>query len=224
MSPPERSVGTSAGLNLPALGTIAIVGAHCDDLAIGAGATLLRLATANPGLRVHALVATGEGTERAAEERAALADLLPGAEVDLRLLDLPDGRLPDHRREVKDQLQAFAAAAPDADLVLAPHRFDAHQDHRLLGEMVPTAFRSQLHLGYEILKWESDLPATNLYQPVDDTAAARKIAVITDRYASQRHHDWFDDEAFLALMRIRGAQCHRRYAEAFVVEKILLAD
>lgn len=214
----------AAGLALPPLESIAVVGAHCDDLAIGAGATLLRLATANPGLRVHALVCTGDGTERAAEERAALGDLLPGAELDLRVLHLPDGRLPDHAGEVKDHLQALAAAVPDAGLVLAPHRHDAHQDHRLLGEMVPTSFRSQLHLGYEIVKWESDLPATNLYQPVDETTAARKVAVITERYASQRHHDWFDDEAFLGLMRIRGVQCHRRYAEAFVVEKLLLAD
>ena len=38
-------------------------------------------------------------------------------------------------------------------------------------------------------------------------------------YRSQIGRDWFDHEAFLGLMRLRGVQCHRRYAEAFVVEK-----
>jgi hypothetical protein len=33
---------------------------------------------------------------------------------------------------------------------------------------------------------------------------------------------WFDDEAFLGLMRVRGVQCRARYAEAFTVEKSVL--
>ena len=35
---------------------IAVVGAHCDDIAIGMGGTLLTLAATHPGLRVRALV------------------------------------------------------------------------------------------------------------------------------------------------------------------------
>ncbi|MEP6816868.1 MAG: PIG-L family deacetylase [Marmoricola sp.] len=209
-------------LRLAGLDELALVGAHCDDIAIGAGATVLHLAATNPGLHVRALVLTGADTVREAEERAALAALLPGVRLTLDVLGFPDGRLPDHRAAVKDKLQSFAAAG--ADLVLGPHRHDAHQDHRLLGEMLPTAFRDQLQLGYELLKWESDVPFTTLYQPVSDELAAEKVRVITDSYPSQSAHDWFDDEAFRALMRVRGAQCHRRYAEAFVVEKVVLDD
>jgi LmbE family N-acetylglucosaminyl deacetylase len=207
-------------LRLDRLTELALIGAHCDDIAIGAGATVLQLATANPGLRVRALVLTGADTAREHEERAALAALLPGVELTLDLLGLPDGRLPDHRGVVKDALQSFASGG--ADLVLGPHRFDAHQDHRLLGEMIPTAFRDHLHLGYEVLKWESDLAATTVYQPVSDELATEKVRVIQESYPSQKAHDWFDDEAFRALMRVRGAQCHHRYAEAFVVEKAVL--
>jgi LmbE family N-acetylglucosaminyl deacetylase len=207
-------------LRLDGLTEIALVGAHCDDIAIGAGATVLHLAATNPGLRVRALVLTGADSVREHEERAALAALLPDVELSVDVLGLPDGRLPDHRAVVKDALQAFASGP--ADLVLGPHRLDAHQDHRLLGEMIPTAFRDQLHLGYEVLKWEGDLPTTTLYQPVSDALAAEKVRVIQECYASQKAHDWFDDEAFRALMRVRGVQCHHRYAEAFVVEKAVL--
>ena len=38
------------------LDEIAVVGAHCDDIAIGMGGTLLVLARAQPGLRVRGLV------------------------------------------------------------------------------------------------------------------------------------------------------------------------
>jgi hypothetical protein len=35
-------------------------------------------------------------------------------------------------------------------------------------------------------------------------------------------HDWFDEESFLGLSRIRGVQSRSRHAEAFVMEKAAL--
>jgi hypothetical protein len=74
-------------------------------------------------------------------------------------------------------------------------------------------------LGYEILKWESDLPNPTLYHPVSDDIAELKVGLLQRHYPSQIAHDWFDRESFLGLMRIRGVQCRNRYAEAFIVEK-----
>jgi LmbE family N-acetylglucosaminyl deacetylase len=69
------------GLHAGTVGDIAVLGAHCDDIAIGMGGTLLTLARANPGLRVHALVLSGAGSARETEERAALQALCPDAQV-----------------------------------------------------------------------------------------------------------------------------------------------
>ena len=41
--------------------------------------------------------------------------------------------------------------------MLAPGIDDAHQDHRLLGELVSTVWRDVLILRYEIPKWDGDL-------------------------------------------------------------------
>lgn len=209
-------------LDLTRVDRLVLLGAHCDDLPIGVGATLLSLAAHNPGLEVDALVMTGGGTPREQEERRALAAFLPGATVRTTVLDLPDGRLPEHWGAVKDAL-ALLARRSSPDLVLAPQRGDAHQDHRLVAELCTTVFRDHLVLGYEILKWESDLPRTTVYQPVPSELAGRKADLLQDCYPSQAHHDWFDRESFLGLMRLRGAQCHSRYAEAFVAEKIVLS-
>ena len=133
-----------------------LLGAHCDDIAIGAGGSLLGLCRAHPGVRVTAVVFTGAGTPREAEERGALGALCPGADLRVAVLDLPDSQLPDHWRRVKEVLRELAEATRP-DLILAPSPHDAHQDHRLVAELVPTAFRDHLTLGYEILKWESDL-------------------------------------------------------------------
>jgi LmbE family N-acetylglucosaminyl deacetylase len=203
------------------LHAIAVIGAHCDDILIGAGATLMAIARHNPDVVVHALVLTGGGTEREIEEKNAFAAICPSADVRLTVTDLPDGRLPGHWGAVKHHLAELRCDC-QPDLVLGPQRIDSHQDHRLLAELIPTEFRDHLILGYEILKWESDLPNPSLYQSVSKEDAQRKARLLAQCYPSQADRDWFDDEAFLGLMRVRGAHCHARYAEAFTVAKAVL--
>lgn len=207
------------GLNLGDVREVALLAAHCDDLAIGMGGTLLTLKQSYPDVRLRALVLGGAGTPREQEERAALTAL--AGDVELTILDLPDGRAPAHWDRIKDAMGEFARAG-DADLVFAPQRHDAHQDHRLVAELAPTEFRDHLILGYEILKWETDTPQPVLLHPLDPAVADEKLRVLMSSYASQQSKDWYDQAAFAALMRLRGVQCHHEHAEAFVVEKLVL--
>jgi LmbE family N-acetylglucosaminyl deacetylase len=182
---------------------------------------VLELCNAYPDMRVTALVFTGGGEERESEERGALASLCSAVELRVDVLDLPDGRLPDRWAEVKERLQALRERT-EPDVILAPSRHDAHQDHRLLAELVPTAFRRHLTLGYEILKWESDLAQPNVYLPVAETLLRRKVELLVEHYRSQHGRDWFDPEAFTGLARVRGVQCHERYAEGFHLDKLVV--
>ncbi|GGY25223.1 PIG-L deacetylase family protein [Streptomyces djakartensis] len=203
------------------LDRIVAVGAHCDDIAIGAGGTLLTLCHARPGLRVDALVLSGGGTEREREERAALAAFCPGADLRPTVLKLPDGRMPVHWEEAKAAVEELRARS-EPDLILAPRTDDAHQDHRGLARLIPTAFRDHLVLGYEIVKWDGDLGRPAAYQPLSPEIAEQKARLLQEHYPSQRHRPWYDREAFLGLARIRGVECHARYAEAFAVTKLTL--
>lgn len=206
------------GVKTKPLKSVAVIGAHCDDVAIGAGATLLQIALQHPGAVVHALVLTGGGTIGEIEEKNALVAMCPSLDVRLTVADLPDGGLPQHRDRVKGLIAQFRQTC-EPELVFAPQHDDCHQDHRLVAELVPMEFRDHLVLSYEILKWESDLPTPTLYLPIPAEVALRKVKLLQDCYPSQAGHDWFDDEAFLGLMRIRGVQCRSRYAEGFVAEK-----
>jgi len=200
---------------------VVATGAHCDDIAIGCGATLLRLCETFPDATLSAFVLTGAGTPRAAEEQAAVQAFWPGASVTIG--ELPDARTPAHWLAAKEALATFTRSlANPADLVLGPHATDAHQDHRLLAELLVTEFRAQPIWGYEILKYESDLPRVDTYVPVSGEQARAKVALLAEHYPSQHDHPWFDDEAFTGLMRVRGAQCNARYAEAFVVAKTVI--
>ena len=152
--------------------SVLAIGAHPDDIEIGAGGTLLSLAESQPGLRARYIVLTGTA-DRQLEARSAASAFLPAADLTIELHDLPEGRLPAVWGQVKDTLEEVARSC-SPDLIIAPSRDDAHQDHRTIGEIVPTVFRDQLYLAYEIPKWDGDLGRPSMYFPLSaDIGAAQ---------------------------------------------------
>ncbi len=212
------------GLLLPARGPMRVLalGAHCDDVEIGAGGLILELRARPSGMRLHAFVATSS-PKRAAECRSSLT-AFAGSDSSVDTATLPDGRLPAHFNAVKNHLTTLAARP--WDLVLAPHPQDAHQDHALLGALTPTAFRDHLILHYEIPKWDGDMGSLrpNVYIPLAEEQMQHKWHLLNEHYPSQRRHDWWDAETFSGLARLRGIECRSRYAEAFRVDKMKLGS
>jgi LmbE family N-acetylglucosaminyl deacetylase len=197
--------------------SVLALGAHPDDIEIGCGGTVGRLAE-RPGTSLSALVLTG-AHDRVQESRQALEAL--AGDVHTTYLDLPDGRLPSRWGEAKEALEEHARGAR-ADFVLAPRVDDAHQDHRLIGRLAPTVWRDSLVLHYEIPKWDGDLGRPNHYVALTEEQARRKLDVLNDHFPSQRARDWWDDELFLGFMRVRGMECREQYAEAFYATKVLV--
>jgi LmbE family N-acetylglucosaminyl deacetylase len=193
------------------------VGAHPDDVEIGCGGTLSRLAE-RADLRLTVAVLTGTA-DRAAESAAALREIHP--KVETHFAGLPDGRLPTHWEAAKEQLEELASGCRP-QLVLTHRVDDAHQDHRTLGAMVTTVWRDALVLHYEIPKWDGDLGAPSHYIGLTREQAHRKVELLNRHFPSQKAHDWWDDEVFLGLMRLRGMECRCPYAEAYFVSKALV--
>jgi LmbE family N-acetylglucosaminyl deacetylase len=205
----------------PSAGPLSVlaIGAHPDDIEIGAGGLLLGLAESE--LRAHYVVLTGTA-ERQQEARNAAHSFLPGADLTIDLHDLPEGRLPAVWGRVKEILEGVARSC-SPDVIIAPSSDDAHQDHRTIGEIVPTVFRDQFLLAYEIPKWDGDIPRPSLYVPLPASTAQRKVELLHKCFPSQRGRDWWDDEVFFGLARLRGMECRARYAEAFRSAKIIIA-
>jgi len=203
----------------PASGPLNVLalGAHPDDIEIGCGGTLLQLGERS-GTAVRGAILTGSAHRRA-EAQAALPAFCPGAELEAAAL--PDGRLPAHWAEVKQVLHDLADRFTP-DVVLCPQVDDAHQDHRLVGQLASTVWRDTLMLHYEIPKWDGDLRPPTHYVPLTAELATRKVDLLNAHYPSQHDRDWWDDELFLGLMRVRGVECKSRYAEAFFASKVVL--
>lgn len=65
--------------------------------------------------------------------------------------------------------------------------------------------------------------AGNAYLTASPARTNEKISLLRRHYRSQLGRTWFDAEAFVALMRVRGAQCGQRHAEGFVVRRFSIA-
>lgn len=198
------------------------IGAHCDDIEIGCGATLLRLA-AQRHLRVTWLVLCATD-QRAAETQDSAARFLRRAQRRTVLVErFRDGYLPAQWAAVKDRFEALKREV-SPDLVFTHERSDRHQDHRVANELTWNTFRDHTILEYEIPKYDGGLGQPNFYVPVTRAVAQRKVALLERAYASQRARRWFSAETFLALMRLRGLECNaaQGLAEAFHAPKVVL--
>jgi LmbE family N-acetylglucosaminyl deacetylase len=212
-------------LSLSGLGsaaTILCLGAHCDDIEIGCGATLVRLAREHPGARFVWTVFAGDAA-RELESRAAAAGLLGRDRVEFRHLGFRESYFPAQQDRIKDAFEALKASV-SPDLVLTHRLEDRHQDHGVLAQLTWNTFRSHLILEYEIPKYEGDLGQPNLFVPVSAADLDRKVEVLMRCFPSQHGRSWFTGETFRALCRIRGVECASAsgYAEAFHARKACL--
>ncbi|AZO09399.1 MULTISPECIES: PIG-L deacetylase family protein [unclassified Mesorhizobium] len=200
--------------------SILCLGAHSDDIEIGAGGTILSLIASGTKLNVHWCVLSAGG-QRSAEARASAEAFLQGANSsNVEVADFEDSFFPAHSRSIKHWLiDVRSRTAPD--VVFTHARYDAHQDHREVNQLTWNVFRDHLVLEYEIPKWDGDLGQPNAYVPLAPDVLERKIDLLHEHFGTQRSKDWFDRDTFVGLARLRGMECRapQHFAEAFTLRK-----
>ncbi len=202
---------------------ILCLGAHADDIEIGAGGTLLRLLSENPGVHVEWVVFSAS-PERAREARVSAELFLREAGSSrVSLQNFRDSYFPYEGAAIKAFFESIRAEATP-DLIFTHRGDDAHQDHRLLSELTWCAFRNHLIWEYEIPKYEGDLGKPNIFVPLPPEITARKLNYLLEAFTSQHSKPWFTRDTFSAILRLRGVECHAadRHAEAFHCRKAVI--
>jgi LmbE family N-acetylglucosaminyl deacetylase len=199
------------------------IGAHSDDIEIGAGGTLLTLLAARRRLELYWLVLSAQG-RRADEARRSAMALTRGARaLHLDLAAFRDGYFPAEFAQIKDHFEATKRRVKP-ELILTHRLEDRHQDHRITAELTWNTWRDHLIAEYEIPKYEGDLATPNVYVPLTAALARRKATHLARHFDTQRGKRWFRAENFLALARLRGLECRAPsgYAEGLMVRKCVL--
>ena len=200
--------------------TVLCLGAHCDDIEIGCGGTLINIIDSYPAATFHYVVFCANGPRKAEATTAAKSIVASHGNLQLHFFDYRDGFLPYEGEEPKKSLLQLAASI-QPDVIFTHYSLDAHQDHRHVSELTRNIFRDHLILEYEIPKFDGDIGNPNLYSVLSDVEMDRKIAVVLDSFESQAGKHWFSDETFKAIARLRGIEAGRSatYAEAFYLTK-----
>lgn len=198
------------------------LGAHSDDIEIGCGGTILRLLEENPDIEVRWVVlgATGQRAIEAVESGNLF--LANARDKEIIIKEFRDGFFPYIGAEIKDFFEELKRGYLP-DIVLTHYRQDLHQDHRVVSELTWNTFRNHLILEYEIVKYDGDLGVPNFFVHLSEAVAIKKIATIKECFKTQKDKNWFTEDVFSSMLRLRGAESNSpdKYAEAFYGRKMV---
>jgi LmbE family N-acetylglucosaminyl deacetylase len=203
---------------------ILCLGAHCDDIEIGCGGTLLHLLSARRPTEVTWVAFSAAAIRRRELEASARRFLRRAVRRTLIAHEFRDSYFPGQYVAIKQAFEPLKALVKP-DIIFTHQCDDRHQDHQLIGELTWNAFRDQLILEYEIPKYEGGLRTPVAYVGLRPGEVERKIRLLMECYGTQRSKRWFAPESFRGLMRLRGIESGSPFgwAEGFHARKLLLA-
>jgi len=199
------------------------LGAHCDDIEIGCGGTILKIAES---YKINSLFwVTFCSNQKRAEEAANSAQFFLERVTNKQVIikNFRDGFLPYSGYEVKEYFESLKQQI-QPEIIFTHYRHDLHQDHRLICELTWNTYRDNLILEYEVPKFDGDLGSPNSFVILDDEIAKKKVDIILENFKSQNTKEWFSRETLYSLMKLRAVETHvaNKYAEAFYCRKSIL--
>ena len=202
---------------------VLFLGAHSDDIEIGCGGTALQLIAQYPDMQATWVVFGARGKRSIEAQASADAFLSALKEKRILLKEFRDGFFPYIGGEIKDFFEQLKREE-SPDIILTHYRHDLHQDHRLICELTWNTFRDQFILEYEIPKYDGDLGVPNFFVHLDEPVYRRKISLLMSHFDTQADKDWFSEDTFTSMMRLRGMESRSpsKFAEAFYSRKVTL--
>ena len=201
---------------------ILCLGAHCDDIEIGCGGTILKLIQEYSNITVYWVVFSS--SEQTAQEAAVSSNtfLKEVSNKKVIIKNLEGGLLYFQGKELHECFEELKQEF-SPDVIFTHHRQDKHQDHRLISDYTWNTYRNHLILEYEIPKYDEDLGFPNLFVHLDEAVCRRKIKYVMDAFLTQNNKQWFSEETFRSILRIRGIESSSpsHYSEAFHCRKIV---
>ncbi len=203
--------------------SVLCLGAHSDDIEIGCGGTILKLLQTYGNCTVTWVVFCADAV-RKREAVSSSKRFLHGSKASTVITKSFKGSFFPYRGE---QIKAFfeqLKARVEPDLIFSHYQKDLHQDHRFISELTWNTFRNHLILEYEIPKYDGDLGQPNVYVPLSHEVCDAKIRYLMEEFSTQRSRQWFTEDTFYSMLRLRGieAPATTKYAEAFYGRKIVV--
>ena len=196
------------------------LGAHSDDIEIGCGGTILRLLAQRNNIEVAWVVFSSGGERKDEALKSAKKFLRCAKQRKVLVKNFQESFFPYKGQAIKAFFEELKEQFVP-DVIFTHYRHDLHQDHRVISDFTWNTWRNHLILEYEIPKYDGDLGVPNAFVPLDEAIVKNKARILISSFRTQRTKQWFSEDTFLSLARIRGIECNSpdRYAEAFYCRK-----
>jgi LmbE family N-acetylglucosaminyl deacetylase len=198
------------------------LGAHSDDIEIGCGGTILGLLEKYKNIAFYWVVLSANRERKKEALKSANVLLMNAKQVTVVIKSFRDGFFPFIGTEIKEYFETLKKAC-FPDLILTHCRHDLHQDHRFVSDLTWNTFRDHLILEYEIPKYDGDLGTPNVFVHLNRKAARQKIQHILRTFETQTENQWFTEETFWSILRLRGIESNAtsKYAEGLYCRKLV---
>lgn len=200
---------------------VLVIGAHCDDIELGAGATIYKhrkdwnIICATFCITIPARINYGiKPIELETESCNAMA-ILGGKSG--RWFDFPNAEFANYRQEIWEELYKLKKEV-NPDLVITQHP-DEHQDHVTIFENTIRVFKNCSVLTYPLAR-SSPKCITNYYEVISHEDLNAKLAACKC-YTEYQERPYFRPENIEAMARYYGIYIEKEFAEGFFVERII---
>ena len=198
---------------------VCFVGAHPDDIELGAGAFI-----ANIQNKAELLCVTLSDNQKnpqlqhLVDEHYRSMAVLGVKREQVRLEAFVTRRFPEVRQEILEYLYQLNRDF-QPDIVFTHTRADIHQDHQQTTEEVLRAFRGTTVLGFDSLRSSYGF-FPHFLAEVTEADAERKIDALM-QYSTYRERYYFEPAVLRATLIRHGALAERPYAEGFDILRIV---
>jgi LmbE family N-acetylglucosaminyl deacetylase len=202
---------------------ILCLGSHSDDIEIGCGGTVLRLTEAYKHMELYWVVFSSDEERKLEAQKSANLFLKLAKKKTIQIRNFRTSFFPYEGMQIKEYFEQLKEEF-SPDLIFTHYRSDLHQDHRVISDLTWNTFRNHLILEYEIPKYDGDLGSPNFFVHLDDSICKKKTKYMLKTFQTQNNKQWFTEETFLAVLRLRGIESNapKKYAEAFYCRKFVV--
>ena len=198
---------------------VCFIGAHPDDIELGCGALIARIAG-----KADVRCVTFSNNQKnpllshlVPEHYASMETLgVPKEQVDL--LDFETRHFQERRQDILETMIAIMRS-DDPDIVFVHTKSDVHQDHQALTQEALRAFRGRTVLGYDVIRSSYGF-FPDFLVGVEEEDVEKKLAALA-QYKTYEGKYYFSPEVTKATLIRNGAICERRYAEGFDILRIV---
>ncbi len=199
--------------------TILFFGAHPDDIALGAGASIAKLAKEHDIFCYTMSKNTKrEGQNNLPKEDKDALKILGVKSENINILDFETRNFTRDRQVICDKLWELRKKH-NPDIVFTHSENDIHQDHVVMAAEARRVFRDITVLGMEVARSQVGF-APQLFVEVGKSDIKKKVDAIAC-YKSFKDLNYMQKEQVEALSIAHGLQFDKKYIESFEIVRYI---